>query len=372
MKILHTCSYYSTSPLFQQLFDRQVADGHDIDVYVPISNQFPEDRIASNAPYAQTVRVFNQIERFFYFYKQNKIYKDLESRYKTGEYDLIHAHSLFTNGYMAYQIHKKYGTPYVVAVRSNEVADFFRKAIWVRPIGLNILKHASQIIFISQNNFENTFEKYIPNKLKKDLLEKTRILPNGIDQFWHDHAFENRKNVLNEPLRIVATAKVQKAKNLLTLADYVAAYNQDVAPAELHIIGPNWDQSIFDQLMDKPNVIYHEPMNKNQLVDFYRTADIFALLSSPETFGLVYVEAMSQALPVIYTSSEGFDGFFPNKTVGVSVDRFNVDAFKDAVNFIKNNYQDISTNALKESKHFQWDDIHEDYMAIYERILQEP
>ena len=50
---------------------------------------------------------------------------------------------------MAYQIHKEYGTPYVVAVRSNEVADFFKKAFWLRPIGLNILKNASQIIFIS-------------------------------------------------------------------------------------------------------------------------------------------------------------------------------------------------------------------------------
>ncbi|AMC01526.1 D-inositol-3-phosphate glycosyltransferase [Aerococcus viridans] len=370
MKILHTCSYYSTSPLFQQLFDRQVADGHDIDVYVPISNQFPEERIASKASYAQTVRVFNQIERFFYFYKQNKIYQDLKSRYKTGEYDLIHAHSLFTNGYMAYQIHKEYGTPYVVAVRSNEVADFFRKAIWLRPIGLNILKHASQIVFISQNNFENTFEKYIPKKLKKELLAKTLVLPNGIDQFWHEHAFENRQGTLNEPLKIVATAKVQKAKNLLTLADYVATYNQDVAPAELHIIGPNWDQGIFDELIEKPYVNYHGPMDKNQLIAFYRTADIFALLSSPETFGLVYVEAMSQALPVIYTKGEGFDGFFPNKRVGVSVDRFDIAAFKDAVDYIKKYYPEISKNALKESKKFQWDDIHQDYIDIYNRILQ--
>ncbi|MFW3362155.1 glycosyltransferase family 4 protein [Aerococcus viridans] len=370
MKILHTCSYYSTSPLFRQLFDRQVADGHDIDVYVPISNQFPEERIASKASYAQTVRVFNHIESFFYFYKQNKIYRDLEKRYKTGEYDLIHAHSLFTNGYMAYQIHKEYGTPYVVAVRSNEVADFFRKAFWLRPIGLNILKNASQIIFISQNNFENTFEKYIPTSIKKELLAKTLVLPNGIDQFWHEHAFENRQGTLNEPLKIVATAKVQKAKNLITLSDYVAAYNRDVAPAELHIIGPNWDQGIFDELIKKPYVNYHEPMDKNQLIAFYRTADIFALLSSPETFGLVYVEAMSQALPVIYTKGEGFDGFFPNKRVGVSVDRFDVTAFKDAIDYIKKYYPEISKNALKESKKFQWDDIHQDYIDIYNRILQ--
>lgn len=369
MKILHVCSYFSTSPLFGQLFDRQIASGHDIDIYVPISKQFPEERISSNKDYAQTVRVFNQIDRYFYFYKQNKIYRDLKNRYQTSQYDLIHAHSLFTNGFMAYKINQTYGTPYIVAVRSNEIETFFKRAFWLRSMGLKILKNASRIIFISQNTYDDAFKNYIPENEKANLLEKTHVITNGIDQFWHDHAYHGHQSTLVEPLKIVATAKLQKAKNLETLADYVANYNMEVAPAELHVIGPNWDQKIHDNLIANPVVTYHGPMKKDELVAFYRQADIFALLSSPETFGLVYVEAMSQGLPVIYTKGEGFDSFFPNHEIGVSVDRYSVNEFTEAVQFITSHYPQLSSKAVEKSKQFQWDDINQTYFDMYLDIM---
>ena len=47
MKVLHINSYFSTSGLFKHLYDRQLNAGLEIDVYVPISHQFPEERIAA-------------------------------------------------------------------------------------------------------------------------------------------------------------------------------------------------------------------------------------------------------------------------------------------------------------------------------------
>ena len=44
-----------------------------------------------------------------------------------------------------------------------------------------------------------------------------------------------------------------------------------------------------------------------------------------ETFGLVYGEAMSQGLPIIYSKGQGVDGYFKEGTVGYGVvsDRYN-------------------------------------------------
>ena len=41
-----------------------------------------------------------------------------------NEYSLIHAHSLFSNGYIAMRIKQDYGIPYIVAVRNTDVNTF--------------------------------------------------------------------------------------------------------------------------------------------------------------------------------------------------------------------------------------------------------
>lgn len=49
---------------------------------------------------------------------------------------------------------------------------------------------------------------------------------------------------------------------------------------------------------------------KKQLREAFSISDIFVMPSKPETFGLVYVEALSQGLPILYAKGEGFDGYF--------------------------------------------------------------
>ena len=51
---------------------------------------------------------------------------------------------------------------------------------------------------------------------------------------------------------------------------------------------------------------------------FYAGCDVLLVPSKMETFGMVYLEAMSQGVPVIYTRGQGFDGQFPEGEVGYS------------------------------------------------------
>ena len=53
--------------------------------------------------------------------------------------------------------------------------------------------------------------------------------------------------------------------------------------------------------------------------------------SYTESFGLVYAEAMSQKLPVIYSKGQGFDGQFEEGLVGYHVSPYDV---KDIANGI--------------------------------------
>lgn len=371
MKILHINSYFSTSGLFSQLYNRQINEGHNLSVYVPIADNFANDRLSVSGDYTTVVRPFKGYDRFIFHLKHYKILNDLKQRYHHHHFDIIHAHSLFSNGWLAYHFAKSKNIPYIVAVRNADIRTFFRYMPWLRPIGIKILKNAQKIIFISRNSYQEVLHKYIPMNFQDDFIQKTIILPNGIDQYWHDHTVYQPRQLSDKTLNIVSTGKVMGLKRFPQLAQMVKAYQDQIGPAHLHIIGPDWNTHIVNKLTRMSQVTYHGPMKKEELKAFYRNMDVFALLSSPETFGLVYVEAMSQGLPVIYTRGEGFDSFFENGSVGMSVDKTDVQGFIDALIYIQKNYDNIRKNLPEKIKYFNWDHIHREYLKLYQKILEE-
>lgn len=370
MKILHINSYFQTSGLFKQLYDRQVNTGHDIDVYVPVSHQYPEDRLAASGDYTLVSRNHNQLDRWLFHYKHRKILKDLLQSYDFSQFDLMHAHSLFSNGWLAWQLHKRFGTPYIVAIRNADVRTFFGRMPWLRKMGLEIMKDASHIVFISKNSYNEVYRDYIPNALKDDLKSKTSVIANGIDDFWHNSLYQDKvPSLLHRPLKIVTTGKVNRGKRFVQLAEMVKKLSR-IIDTELHIIGPNWDDAIMEQLKTFDKVIYHGAKTKEEMCQLYREMDIFALLSYPETFGLVYPEAMSQGLPVIYTQSEGFDSYFENYQVGVSVEKTDEIGFTEAVEYIIKHYPQFVHNALSGIDYFKWDAVHDKYEVLYKVYAQ--
>ena len=74
---------------------------------------------------------------------------------------------------------------------------------------------------------------------------------------------------------------------------------------------------------------------------------------------------MSQGLPVIYTQNEGFDSFFDNHYIGVSVAKTDELGFTKAIDFIKQNYATLSKNALNNANNFNWDEVNQKYLNIY-------
>lgn len=88
-----------------------------------------------------------------------------------------------------------------------------------------------------------------------------------------------------------------------------------------------------------------------------------------ETFGLVYVEAMTQGTPVIYTRGQGFDGFFEEGTVGYSVDGEDILEMKERIFDIINNYSKISENCINFSNLFSEDEINKRYVSVYKDVL---
>lgn len=368
-KVLHINSYFSTSGLFSELYDRQVASGLDIDVYVPISRQYPDEKLAATGNYTKVSRNHHQYDRYLFSLKHGKILRDLKKSYPIQNYDLVHAHSLFSNGWLAYKLWQSDQIPYIVAVRSADIRTFFGKMPWMRKTGLKILMAAQKVVFISKNGFREVMNHYIPKAYKREMMAKSVIIANGVNPFWLDNLNHNKSSQIQSPIQIISVGKTLYEKRFVELAQMVKDY-QKKHPIHLHIVGPNWDQAIVDQLKKYDHVTYHGPKDKEGLRDIFRQMDIFALLSSRETFGLVYVEAMSQGLPVLYTKDEGFDGYFEDGWVGVSVDIKDPQAFMRAMDQVIEAYPRFVQHALAESQKFEWDSINQTYLDLYDSLLK--
>ena len=93
--------------------------------------------------------------------------------------------------------------------------------------------------------------------------------------------------------------------------------------------------------------------------------------SFTESFGLVYVEAMSQGLPVVYSEGQGFDAQFPEGTVGYHVSAHDVQSVADGIEKVLKNFDTIASNTVSSARIFNWKEITARYDAIYKTVCGE-
>lgn len=366
MKILHINSYYSGSKFYKNLYDQQVNTGLDISVFVPTPSSV--ENICDFGEYTTISVNHSRYDRFIFHLKHTKILRDITKRYDIEKYTLIHAHSLFSNGYVAMKLNKKYGIPYIVAVRNTDVNTFFKRMAHLRRMGIKILKNANGIIFLSKSYRDEVIEKYIPKEMKESIINKISIIPNGIDDFW----MENKIRKINEPdtndLRLLYVGVVNKNKNILTTIKAIEHLQKQGVKARLTVVGRIDDYSIYDQFKNLDYVDYVEPKPRSELIETYRQNDIFIMPSLHESFGLVYAEAMSQGLPVIYTRGQGFDGQFTDGKVGYSVNCNNSEEIAMRIFDITTRYIKMSEICVISCENFDWKIIANMYNEIYSKI----
>ena len=367
MRILHiNCNYIGTT-LHQLMVEKLDALGYENQVYCPTYDAgtgviTPNENVCVS-------ECFRKWDRVLFDYKQSKILRDIEARFDVASFDCIHAYTLFTDGNCAMKLSQKYGIPYVVAVRNTDVNAFFKTMIHLRPRGIEVMRNAHRIFFLSEAYRAQVFEKYVPEKHRASLTEKTRIIPNGIDDFW----FQNPPQALSESegtcIRLVYAGRIDQNKNIPTIQKAVRILKDRGHDARLTVVGKIIDQKEFQRISADENTTCHPAQPKESLIQIYRNHDLFVMPSFTESFGMVYAEAMSQGLPVIYTKGQGFDGQFPEGQVGYAVNPASAEDVADKILRAWEYKDRLSQNGIACSGKFRWEDIVMQYHEIYTGIL---
>ncbi len=367
MRVLHINSYYQTGAFYKNLFDRQAALGDQIAVYTPAPKGFdPAGR--DFGPYTTVDLNHHHLDRLSFHLKQYKMLRGALNHYTPADYDVIHAHSLLTNGGIAYALHRRTGVPYLVAVRDTDVNVLLKRMPHLRPLARRILKHASKVVFLSQSYREKALLPYLSEAQMAKVQEKSAVVPNGVDALWLTDQPAPRAEANPGTARLLFVGQLVPRKNLpaaIRAAEALAARGRSV---RLTVVGQPLDEVVVAAARASKLVELLPPRPMAELMPLYRAADAFLLPSGRETFGLVYAEAISQGLPVLYTRGQGFDGQFPDGEVGFAIDPGDPEAIADKIEVILKDSPRFSAAALRGSAKFDWDRITKTYQALYEEV----
>ena len=375
MRILHINANYITSALHQTMVEHLIPLGVDNNVFV---GTYDKSKAIVNVSDNVTVsECFKRWDRLFFYKKQKKIIDAIESAYDINDFDLIHAYTLFTDGNAAMELSKKYGIPYVIAVRNTDVNKFLKYMVHLRHRGIDIMRNAAAIFFLSPAYKNSILSKYVPVKYRKEILNKSFIISNGIDDFWQNHKYSKEdlgaisvRLTKEKRINCIYVGAIDKNKNVELTLKALVHLNSEGWKCKLTAVGGIKEQDVYKRLCQYDNFVYIEPKKKEELISYYRDADIFVMPSHSETFGLVYAEAMSQGLPVIYTRGQGFDGQFEEGYVGYSVSDESISEVCDAIIKIVERYSTIEQNCIDSTGKFLWSNITQKYYDIYTDILK--
>ncbi|MBR5957595.1 MAG: glycosyltransferase family 4 protein, partial [Salinivirgaceae bacterium] len=164
------------------------------------------------------------------------------------------------------------------------------------------------------------------SRLAVNLQSKLIMITNGIDQIWIDNQYLANDN--RNPDAVLYIGVFDRNKNVSTLIEACRQLRKQNPNLTLNLVGGGGpcEQQIMRQIEQNADWIkFHGPIyDKQKLMQICRQNAVFVMISKSETFGLVYFEALTQGLPVVYTAGQGFDGVIDNLTVGYAVKSDNV------------------------------------------------
>jgi len=143
--------------------------------------------------------------------------------------------------------------------------------------------------------------------------DKVTVVPNGLDFEVFDREVDanefKKKHGLDGPL-ILFVGRITKHKGIQFLMRAAPSILREFPKAGFMIVGEDYGYldslvGMVEKLGIRDRVTFLSRLSEEEIVQAYKSADIFVLPSTLEAFGLVVVEAMASGTPVIASNYGG-------------------------------------------------------------------
>jgi glycosyltransferase involved in cell wall biosynthesis len=364
--VLHVCNDFTFSKVHSNLYRELDAQGVKQTVFVPLRKEASEDnRFDGQNTTFVFAHILKRLHRLFFFHKIEKTVREIEKTVDLNQISCIHATTLFSDGMVARELHCKYGIPYIVAVRNCDVNAFLRYLPHLWWVHRAVMETADKVIFITPNLQKRLLKHPTLYKMRELVSEKSIVIPNGINEFWLNNIHTEKTA---HPHHLLYAGNFTRNKNLPRLIHALQKLRTEIPDLHLDVAGDGGnDQDRVLALMHRNAywITYHGKITDlEEMKTLYRANHIFAMPSKSETFGLVYLEAMTQGLSVLWTQGEAIDGMFP-ETIGESVNPLSESDITAKLRNLLCNPDYYKTLPPSTFDTFRWNAIAKQYVDLY-------
>lgn len=230
-----------------------------------------------------------------------KVYRDMVK--EQGEPDVVHSHFYFMGAILA-SMPKRPACPVVITEHSSKLnKDASLISELDKKLARMAYDYADRVVAVS-----NALAK----RLKTNFSVDADVIP---DMFNLPKVEPVAKD--DNVFRVVSVGRIVRGKGFFKL---VNAFYQAQIPenSELIIIGDGPLKEFIQEGLVNHRTRLVGLKSREEIVRYLQSADMFALLSQSETFGVSCIEALSVGLPVLVTRCGGPEDFI-NESNGMLV-----------------------------------------------------
>lgn len=336
--------------------------GHDVNVITRSYPGFPEHSIREGI---KVIRIKGKPLPGQHRFLVPNAYKELYYVLKKNDYDIVNCHGLDSPiGMSALIASRKLGIPAVVTNHSLVGHAIYAPTLYLA--GKLLLRNADAIIAVSSA---------VENDSKIMTSKPIYRIFNGIDS-------ENSQLKVSFPdykerkLVIATVARMTKKKgvqNIVSLAPYLLEINDNLL---FLMIGDGPLRKSLEKRVEESglsrNFYFTGEVSREEVMEYLNQADIFALPSVDEAFGISILEAMLKNVPVVAMNHSGVSDIVKNGVNGYLAD--DLPEFSSYLRtLIENPYQRISfaQEASKGLSNYDWNRIYEQTFRVYSKVIYE-
>ena len=310
---------------------------------------------------------------------------------KNGGFDIVHSHTLGRTAKIALLAARKTGVPCVLSFHggysdvpkseSESMLEPTRRSLGygaaieeIFGMRKDAVAESDGIICVGENEYERV-RKLFPRK-------PIALIPNGVDfekfSATPHSDFRKEYSIPKDRELILCVSRIDTQKNQSALLDLLDVLVSNGRNAHLALVGFITNESYFNRIIEKAQflglsdrltVCNGLPPDSDMLVSAYKSADVFALASIHEPFGIVVLEAWAAGVPVIAANvgglgrlvKDGESGFLfnPHDT------KQTVKAYIDAVKF---SGKTKSAAAEICRKNYSWEAVARQTLLFYKSL----